>query len=130
MTTARYGVLNLSLGDERYEQVLGQILDGVHLRSRMWADAEHRFEEIPGKVWTVVLARQNDRRIPAAWAAGTVQHVGGEPVLLCSDNYERRGPGRRWGLYKEAYRHRHATLVTTSTFPTLTHLFAEPIPPA
>lgn len=123
----RYEVLNLSIGDERYEEVLGQIRGDADLRAQMWADAEHEFAEAPGKVWTVVVVLEHGRWVPAAWAAAAVQHDGDEPVLHCSDNYERRGPGRQWRLYPVAYRHRHVTIVAPSRLPKLTYLFAGPL---
>lgn len=127
MNPPQHEVLNLSIGDERYEEVLGQIRDDADLRRQMWADAEHRFDEAPAKVWTVVVVRDRGPWAPAAWAAASVQHDGDEPVLRCSDNYERRGPGRRWGLYPVAYRHRHITIVAPSPLPALTYLFDGPV---
>lgn len=120
-------MLNLCIGDERYEQVHGQIRSDADLRARMWADAEHRFDEAPDKVWTVVIVREDGRWVPAAWAAAAVRHDGEEPVLVCSDGYERHGPGRRWGLYRVAYQHRHTTIVAPSPLPALTYLFEAPI---
>jgi hypothetical protein len=122
-----YEVLNLSIGDQRYDEILGQIRGDAYLRAQMWADAEHGFDEPPGKVWTVVVVRDHGRWVPAAWAAATVQHHGGQPVLRCSDNYERSGRGRRLGLYPMAYRHRHVTVVAPSPYPALTYLFAGPL---
>ena len=113
----RHVVLSVRIGDERYEDLIGQIR----------ADAEHELDEQPGKAWAVVAVEGHGRWVPAAWAAATVEPGPGGPVLRCSDNYERRGPGRLHGLYPIAYRHRHETVVAPSRLPGLTYLFAQPI---
>jgi hypothetical protein len=117
-------VVTVSLGDLRYEDVIGQVRADTALRAQIWADAEHELEEQPGKLWTVALVWQEDRWVPAAWCA--VRAVDG--VLVCSDNYERRGPGRALGLYRAAYEQRHTTIIEPTPLPAMTYLFAEPIP--
>lgn len=124
-----YEVLNIRLGDERYEELIGQIRTDPGLLAEMWADAEHEVVEVPGKVWTVVLVEQGGRWVPAAWCAATVEQHADGPVLRCGDNYERRGSGRELGLYRVAYRYRHETVVLPSGLPGLTYLFSQPVGP-
>lgn len=108
----------LRQGDERYEEVIGQ-LQGPGLAAEMYADAEHRLGEAPGKLWCFVLVDG----AAAAWCAA--QDLGG--VLVCSDNYERRGAGRQQHLYPLAYAARHETVVAPWAGPAVTFLFPEPI---
>ena len=114
-----YEVLTVQIGDENYERTIGPIRSDRVLRAEMQADAEHTLDERPGKLWCVVLVGD----VPAAWCAVQIQ----DGVLRCSDNYERRGVGRERGLYTEAYRHRHNTIVAPSGLPAVTYLFAQPI---
>lgn len=104
----------LRQGDGRYEEAVGQ-LQGPGLAAEMWADAEHRLREAPGKVWAFVLVDG----AAAAWCAA--QDLGG--VLVCSDNYERRGVGRERGLYPLAYAARHEAVVAPWAGPAVTYLF-------
>ena len=113
-------LLTIEIGHPRYEEIMRPIRQNVRLRQQMWDDAEHAFDEEPGKSWCMVLCNG----IPAAWAASTCP----PSRLLCCDNYERRGSGRQYGLYRLAYDFRHATIVAPSTLPAITYLGAEPIP--
>jgi hypothetical protein len=123
-----FELVNVQIGHPRYEELVGQIRTDAALRQRMWLEAEHRFEELPGKVWSFVVVNVRGRWVPAAWAAA--RPVDG--VLVCSDNYERpgfRGPdlGRiGWGLYPEAYRWRHITMVLPLGLPARTFIFGQP----
>jgi hypothetical protein len=123
----RIEVVTVQLGDDRYEQVLGQIRADRQLLDEVWSDSETRLVEQPGKMWVVVLASG----VPAAWAAAYVEeHIGpagAEIVLRCTDSYERRGPGRDLGLYLLAYRRRHEVLVAPSRLPGLTFLYRQPM---
>ncbi|GGM27305.1 hypothetical protein GCM10011608_10080 [Micromonospora sonchi] len=119
----RYEVVNVAPGHRRYEELIGQIRANPALLARMWADAEHRLDEPPGKTWTVATVLYDGRWIPAAWAACIEQ----DGLLRCCDNYEHPG-WRGHGLYAAAYRHRHATIVAPSRLPAITYLFAQPIP--
>lgn len=123
-----YQLVNVQLGDPGYEELIGQIRADAALREQMWQDAEHRLEESPDKIWSLVIVRVDDRWVPAAWAAARVV----DGVLVCSDNYERRGfrgsdLGRDgWGFYPKAYAHRHVTVVVPSGLPAQTFIFAQP----
>jgi hypothetical protein len=116
-----FELVNVWQGHPRYEELIGQIRNDATLREQMWLDAEHRFEEVPGKVWSVAAVRDGDHWVPAAWAAARVE--GG--ALLCSDNYERRDYRGR-GLYAQAYAHRHRTVVLQICLPARTFIFAQP----
>jgi hypothetical protein len=121
-TTPRYAVLNVQVGHPHYEELVGQLRQ-PNLLAEMWADAEHRLVEAPGKIWTIVAVDEGGRWVTAAWAASTID----QGVLRCSDNYERRGHGRDLSLYPIAYRHRHETVVEPLGLPGLTYLFAQPV---
>lgn len=116
--------VNVQMGDDdRYEEVISQ-LRGSNLAAEMWADAEHILEETPGKVWTVILVSDDHPPMPAAWCASQITPDG---VLRCSDNYERRGAGRRHGLYRLAYNWRHVTRVLPLGLAAVTYLYAQPL---
>lgn len=125
--TVIFEVINIQIGHPRYEELIGQIRGNSTLLAQMWADAEHKLDEHPNKIWTVVVVADGDRKVPAAWAAATVEHRVDGPILRCSDNYECRGPGRDHGLYAVAYAHRHRTVVEPAGIPAVTYLFAQPI---
>ncbi len=118
-----HDLVTVSIGHPRYEELIGRIRADDELRAQMWADAEHVLTEQLGKLWTVVSVQRAGRWEPQAWAAARVD----AGVLRCTDNYERRGPGRDHGLYRVAYAHRHHTIVYPCRLPALTYLFAEPI---
>ncbi|MCX5070897.1 hypothetical protein OOJ91_34175 [Micromonospora lupini] len=119
----RSDVILVRAGDSRYEELLGQIRTDQLLLAQMWADAEHRLDERPDKVWSVAIVHDGRGWVPAAWAAAVAE----ADVLRCSDNYERHGYRGR-DLYAAAYAHRHATVVQPSGLPGETYLFAQPIP--
>lgn len=117
----QFHLVNVQIGHPRYNSLIGQIRTDAELREQMWRDAEHRLEESPGKIWSLAIVREGDRWSPVAWAAARTE----SGVLLCSDNYERRGYRDR-GLYAAAYAHRHATVVLPSGLPARTYIFAQP----
>ncbi|MEV0732417.1 hypothetical protein [Polymorphospora sp. NPDC050346] len=120
-------VINVQLGDPRYRAALADLRHPV-LAHQMWTDAEHRYRRRRGKVWTVALVRDRGRWVPAAWAAAAVEtDDGGRRVLVCSDNYERRGVGRDLGLYAVVHDYRHRTVIVPSGLPAVTYLFLQPI---
>jgi hypothetical protein len=122
-----FSVRNLEPPSERLDEFLATLLD---LRDEIWQDAEGQVEVVDlSTVWTVVEAREHARFVPVAWCASTVVTAEDGPQMLrCSDNYERRGVGRHYGLYRIAYRHRHLTRVLPLALPAATYLFAQPIP--
>lgn len=123
-----FNVRNIEPGDPRLDEFLDHLAEPT-LKSDLWEDAEHVIlpELIPNRVWTVVEVRENARFVPVAWAASYEIDVEGIRTLRCSDNYERRGVGRDYGLYRVAYRHRHRTVVLPSGLPGLTYLYEQPI---
>lgn len=127
----RTQVVTVRPGDAWYEPLISQIRDDRELRAQMWADAEHEFVEHPDKRWTFACVLRGrgaaGRWEPAAWCASRVEARDGERVLVCSDNYERRGDGRALGLYRDAYQRRHADVVARTRLPALTYLFAQPL---
>lgn len=115
-------LVNVAIGQPRYEELVGQIRTDPALLAHMWGDAEHRLEERPGKVWTVCAVRSEGRWVPAAWAASIAE----DAMLRCGDNYEHPA-WRGKGLYAAAYTYRHTTVVAPSALPAVTYLFAQPI---
>ncbi len=121
-------VINVRRGDPRFEEVIGHIRQDERLLREMWADAEHRLDDDSlSRHWTVVVVREGGQRVPAAWCTSRVEWQHGTRVLVCADNYERRGAGRDNKLYDLAYAHRHATIVTPWPGPAVTYLFDGPI---
>jgi hypothetical protein len=104
-------------GDPAYDQLIGQ-LRTPDLAAQMWADAEHRLEEQPGKTWVFVTVNGEVAAWTSAWPD--------DGVVRCGDNYERRGPGREWHLWALAYRHRDR-LFDRITVPLLTYVFEQPL---
>lgn len=123
----RFEVLNVTAGDPAWPELIGQIEGDCALREDMWRDAEHLLPFPAEATVTVVAVWEGGRRVPAAWCASRVEQVQGVETLICSDNYERRGPGRRYGLYQVAYRYRHATIVAPSPLPARSFLFPQPV---
>lgn len=117
-------VITVEIGHQRYEDLIGRIRRDADLLAALWADAETRLEESPGKRWAVVAVDGE----PVAWAAARVTTIDGVLTLVCSDNYEARGVGRDRGLYQVAYRVRHATIVAPSPLPGVTYLYRQPRP--
>lgn len=117
-------VHNVQVGHPLYEELIGQIRSDRRLLDEMWADGEHRLEEAPDKIWTVV----SIVGAPVAWASARPGGAHDGRFLYCGDNYERRGVGRRRALYQVAYRHRHNTVIVPAGVPAHTFLFAQPIP--
>ena len=115
-------VVNVEIGHPRHEELIGRIRADDRLRQEMWERAGHRFEEQPGKVWTVAEVWGGGRSGIAAWCAAA-EETGetGLRVLRCSDGYEPL----EWAdlnMYPQVYAHRHTTLGTRSTLPARTFL--------
>lgn len=120
-------IVTVQWGDDRYAELIAPLRDDQVLVEQMWGDAEHRFEEHPAKRWVFAVVDGE----PAAWAAATwTADSNGRPLLRCSDNYERRGPGRDYRLYQLAYRRRQTSIVVPAArvgVPAVTYLFEQPI---
>jgi hypothetical protein len=119
-------VVTVQLGDPAYEELLGPVREDRALLAQMWADAESRLDEEPGKSWCIAMVEVDGRQVAAAWAAAVeVEHQSGVRMLRCCNNYERPGYRGR-GLYALAYAHRHATVVRPSGMPAITWIFDQP----
>lgn len=116
-----YTVLALAAGHPRWTELVGGILADPVLVQQMWDDAEHEPDDFTNVTLSMVLADG----VPAAWAGSVETVVDGQLTLKCTLNYERRGDGRDYGLYRMAYLHRHETCVRPSVLPQVTYLFGE-----
>ncbi len=127
----QYEILTLTEQHPRWTELVGAMLADIPLVAEMWADAEHEPGDFAGVTLSVVLADDQPTRwgsSAVAWAGSIETVVNDVPTLKCLLNYERRGLGRDYELYQQAYWHRHHTVVAPSRLPQVTYLFAQAIP--
>lgn len=114
-------IITTRLGEDTYERWLGPILDAPP--PEIWADAEHDMRRTaqmhPDKIWWIAI---DDGRV-LAWCAAWPGD-GGE--IVCGENYERRGPGRRLGAWQQVFAARQRWLRQQKRA-TVTWIFDQPV---
>ncbi|HWB38354.1 MAG TPA: hypothetical protein VHA75_20240 [Rugosimonospora sp.] len=111
-------VLILRQGDARYEEMFGQLRADRALLADLWAAAESRLDEHPGKTWIVAV----EAGVPVAWCAYEPTDEQGAEVK-CVDSYERREAWGR-GLYARVFWARHRLIRRAEA---ITYVFAQPL---
>ena len=119
-----YEIVQLTLVDDRYEQVIRPILDDAELMAQIWADAETRMEEASEKQWFVAVSTPGDQAL--AWCAARLELQNGQLTMVCEANYERRGIGRAKGLYAAVFEERQQYLEHLG-LPCVTYIFDQPL---